>query len=140
MRIRRSFPLLLMLAAACSDAAGPGAGAVRLTTLVNGDALPNDENVTVTIENRGSRAVFISRCGEYPMMVVQRREGGEWENYSGDACIGSFSPPLELAPGASASTSRAVREPGRYRVRLDPWYPDEPESPRRVVSEGFDIP
>jgi hypothetical protein len=139
MRTLRILPLLLLLAA-CSDTAGPGTRDVRVSTQVNG-AAPPSENVTVTIQNRGSQPLLLPNCGERVSLVVERHVNGQWEDHSRDVCPAlAIYAPLELAPGASASTSRSVREPGRYRVLLQAWHSDDPESRRTVVSEGFDIP
>jgi hypothetical protein len=139
MRTLRIIPLLMLLAA-CSDTAGPSARAVRVSAQVNGAAQPG-ENVTVTIENRGSRPLLLPNCGERVLLTVERRIDDRWEPYSGEACLTlAIYAPLELAPGASLSTTRAVWNPGEYRIRLRAWHQDDPESARTVVSEEFDIP
>ena len=138
MRISRILPLLALLAA-CSDSAGPG-GDVRADALVDRSPPPGGNNVTVTIENRGSRPVLLPRCGERIMLAVERRVGGAWQEYSGDVCAFDIvSVPLELAPGATATAGREIRDSGRFRARVDLWHADEPETVRSVRTSGFDI-
>jgi hypothetical protein len=139
MRTLRILPVLLLLAA-CSDTAGPSARAVRLSAEVN-DAAPPAANVSVTIENRGTHPLLIPQCGDRVMLTVQRRTGDAWQDYNGDVCLFlGISVPLELAPGATATASQAIREAGRYRVRLHAWPREDPEAARMVESEGFSIP
>jgi hypothetical protein len=139
MRTLRFLPLLALLAA-CSDGTGLGAGAVRMTAMVNGDAPPNGDNVAVTIENRGSRTVQMLLCSDTRVtMVVERRVDGAWEDYGGDACFAVYRP-VDLEPGASRAETRAIREGGRFRFELRVWSKDDPESQRTVYSEGFDVP
>jgi hypothetical protein len=131
---------LLMLLAACSDTAGPGARSVRVSAQVN-PAAPPSENVTVTIENRGSEPLLVPRCSQRIMLSVERRAGGEWEEYSGDVCLFlDLSIPLELAPGATATTSRSVPDAGRYRIRLRAWPKNDTESERTALSSEFNVP
>lgn len=75
--------------------------------------------VSFVIENRGSRAVAVQRCGERVMAALDRRSQDGWVQYSGDACPATQSMvPLELASGARAGGSIAVQQAGTYRLRL----------------------
>lgn len=135
----RLLPLLALLAA-CSDGTGLGAGTVRMTTMVNGDAPPNGDNVSVTIQNRGSRTVQMLLCSDTRVtLAVERRVDGAWNDYGGDACFAVYRP-VDLEPGASRAETRAVRDGGRFRFELRVWSREDPESQRTVYSDGFDIP
>jgi hypothetical protein len=139
MRISRILPLLALLAACSDDATGPAAG-VRLSAMVNGSPPPGGGNVTITVENRGSRPVLLPRCGDHVMVAVERRVGGEWESYSEGVCpFDLVSVPLELAPGATAASAHQIRDSGRFRARLDVSHADEPETVQSVRTSGFDI-
>ncbi|HST61458.1 MAG TPA: hypothetical protein VLK84_22320, partial [Longimicrobium sp.] len=130
---------LLALLAACSDSAGPG-GDVRVNALLNAEVPPYGTNVSVTVENVGSRPVLVPRCGDRIMLVVERRVGGAWQDYTGDYCaFDVLSVPLELAPGARATSARHLGEPGRYRARVDVWHADAPDDVHTVRTAGFDI-
>ena len=139
MRTLRLFPLLALLLAACSDSTGPGAG-VRMTTMVNGDAPPSADNVTLTIQNRGSRTVQMLLCSDTEVsLAIERRVEGEWEDYAGDACFAVYRP-VDLEPGATRAETRSVREAGRYRFELRVWDKNLPEAQRTVYSPAFDVP
>lgn len=76
-------------------------------------------SVQFTIENRGTRAVAIHRCGERVMAALDRRDGLGWEQFSGDACLANqMMVPLELAPGARAAGIQMVQQRGVFRLRL----------------------
>ena len=80
---------------------------------------PAIATVPFNVRNRGSASVFVARCDTRVMAAVDRWNGQSWVEYSGDACPAIYSTaPLEIAPGASASASRSVVEPGKYRLRI----------------------
>jgi hypothetical protein len=139
MRIRRVLPLLALLAA-CSDTSGPSARDVRISTTVNRAAPQSEPNVTVVVENRGSRPLVVPPCGDRIALGVDRYRNGRWENFSSNTCpFDLVSDPVELAPGESASSPLSLREPGRYRVQLNAYHRDDPDPSRMVVSEAFEI-
>lgn len=139
MRILRLLPVLALLAG-CSDSTGLAAGAVRMTAMVNGDAPPTGDNVSFTIQNRGSRTLQMLLCSDTRVTVaIDRREDGAWKDFGGDACFAVYRP-VDLAPGATRTETRAVREAGRYRFEIRVWEKGEEESHRTVYSDGFDVP
>jgi hypothetical protein len=139
MRILRRLPLLALLAA-CSDTSGPGAPDVRISTTVNRAALPGQPNVAITVENRGSRPVLLHHCGDRLVVMVDRRENGEWKTYKGGICTADLTwGPVELAAGAGISAQEWITEQGRYRLRLDAAYPQDFGAERGVVSTTFEI-
>ena len=139
MRILRFLPLLALLAA-CSDSTGVGDGAVRMTTMVNGKGPPGGENVSLTIQNRGSRTLQMLLCSDTRVMVaIDRHEDGAWKDYGGDFCFAVYHP-VDLEPGATRTETRAVPEAGRYRFEIRVWEKGEEEAHRTVYSDGFDVP
>jgi hypothetical protein len=80
---------------------------------------PATATVPFTVINRGSSSVFVARCGDRVMAALDRWNGHSWVQYSGDACQANLiTAGLELTPGSSATASRSVFEPGKYRLRI----------------------
>ena len=104
---------------ACSPSSGP---ANVLDVSVPGAAFervgtPASASVPFSVTNRGSASVFIARCGSRVMAALDRWNGQGWIEYSGDACKAvEMMAPLELAPGASVTTSRSVLDSGKFRL------------------------
>ena len=81
--------------------------------------IPAVATVPFSVTNRGSASAFVARCDTRVMAAVDRWNGQSWAEYSGDVCPAIYTTaPLEIAPGASASASRSVVEPGKYRLRV----------------------
>ncbi len=137
MRSLRLLPLLAVLAA-CSDSTGP-AGAVRITATADAAAPPGSDNVTFSVENRSGRTVQMLLCSDTEVtLVVERRVAGRWQDYAGDPCFAMYQP-VDLAPGATRTETRAVREAGEYRLELRVWYRDNPEGQRIAYSDAFEV-
>lgn len=72
-----------------------------------------------TVTNHGARSIPLPRCGDRLMVGVERREGGQWVQYSGDSCLAIYPmDPVELQPGQVLQGTRELREPGIYRLRI----------------------
>lgn len=139
MRILRILPLLAVLGA-CSDSSGPSAPNVEVQTIVNSSPGQGQPNVAITVENQGSRPVLLEHCGDRLLVMVDRREDGEWETYKGGLCTAEVSwAPRELAPGARLTAAEWLTQPGRYRLRLAASYRDDREPVRTVTSGGFTV-
>jgi hypothetical protein len=126
---------------ACQLSTGGEIGPVVVRT--DGSTFVLDDGVAgvpFTIENRGSLTIHLEHCGDRLMTAVNRWEGGEWVQYSGDACQTVYvmgSRPLD--PGATISGGRSLSQTGRYRLR--PVFPTETSRTRwkAVVSNDFTV-
>jgi hypothetical protein len=135
---RLLLPLLLAAAAACdSDPAGPRG--LRANAIVNAAAPADAPNVTLQVRNRGSRSVYLPRCGDFVVVYVERREEARWTDYPIQICPLVLRPPLELAPGEVVETKHRVDEPGRYRARFQAQSSTSPESSLAEVATEFVI-
>ena len=75
--------------------------------------------VPFEVVNASTRDLYLARCGERLMAAVDRWNGVRWVQHSGDACLTvADMSPLRLAAGASHQSTRAIAEPGMYRLRL----------------------
>lgn len=58
--------------------------------------------VPFVVEKTGGNPIYLARCGERLMAALDRREGGQWVQHSGDGCLTNQDmTPVELAPGAT---------------------------------------
>jgi len=113
--------LLLLLLGACKSAVAPAATSLRIQT--HGSEFvrsPSEGSVSVpfTIANHGTGSVFVERCGDRIMAAVDRHEEGEWvRGY--DACLGIYlMTRAEILPGQVLEGTRAILQPGEYRLRV----------------------
>lgn len=117
-----AFGLILLSAAACQQLATDPHDVQVLVqtegaTFVRAAATSFAE-VPFRVENQGNSTIYLARCGERLTAVLDRWEGGQWVQHSGDACQAIYAMnPVPLAPGAWLSNVRGVPEPGRYRLR-----------------------
>ena len=90
--------------------------------------------------NTGDATVYLQACGGRVLMIVQRRQGDSWQDYSGAACLAIYSmSPLALAPGAERSDSLALGDPGQYRLRLGVSLDGSNPAEWNAISNPFDV-
>lgn len=107
---------LLILSACAGDPAGFVGGDLRMTISVDAAAPAPEHNVVVQVENRSDRTLYVLReCGNIAAWGLERRVNGGWVDAPYAILCFGYTPPVELAPGESTSSSVPVHEPGRYR-------------------------
>jgi hypothetical protein len=74
--------------------------------------------VIYSVRNTGRSVVLVtSRCGGGLSPSLQRRQGGEWEQYRGGACVAALDmSPVPLSPGSSRTEAVLVDARGEYRL------------------------
>lgn len=116
--------LLPFLFGACQSVVDPAAPETSLDLQTQGSEFvlsPSAGSVSVpfTVTNHGARSIPLPRCGDRLMIGLDRREGRQWVQYSGDSCITIYRmDPVELKSGQALDGIREVREPGQYRLRI----------------------
>lgn len=118
----------------------PSAGAV-LTVKVSGHSADGD-SVLVDVANLGTTALYLDRCGDGPLILLQQFVNGVWiggiENIS---CATSTEPgPIKLAAGAHLPVVRVLGAPGRYRYLARVATLPDLGDIVPVMSNPFDIP
>lgn len=131
MRPYRLIPLLL-LAACESDPLATAALDVDVAAAVSA-AQPR--TLTFEVRNRGRSTVYMDACDQRIIPIVQREQGGGWEDINAAMCLIIDANPGSLEPGATAQGSVQVGLAGEYRVgvllRTEPWGRRE-----RMVTSG----
>lgn len=76
-------------------------------------------SVAYFLRNTGESTIFLSRCGEHLSSVLDRWEGGQWVQFQSHPCPAIYDmSALPLHAQDQRSGTRAVHEPGRYRLRF----------------------
>lgn len=136
---RRTLHLLIVAAplAACREASGPEVPAVLgLSAITTGRPV----RVDFTVTNIGTERIHVSRCGDRIMAAVDRAAGTRWQDYSGDGCLTHQDmSPLPIDPGVTLSSSRAIIDSGRFRLRIRVVTAGGVDFAWTVASEGFEI-
>jgi hypothetical protein len=93
-------------------------------------------SLRVTVENRGTGVVWIARCGDAPLLEVQRWEGSGWAGLHAAFCQTHMDmSPVRLEPGAShTGWGTVMAESGRFRFRVR--YGPRPDAVDRVASSA----
>lgn len=138
MKLLRLLPLLL--ASACSEnPAGVDRGDVRVNISVDPAAPAPEHNVDVVVRNEGDRPIYVlNDCGNLVAWHIERRVAGGWVNAPYPILCAAYTPPVELEPGESTSSTVPVHEAGRYRatVRIT----ESPDAPLATeVREEFTV-
>lgn len=96
--------------------------------------------VAFEIANHGSQTVYVPRCSDRVVAVVDRREGGDWRNWTSGVCpaVRDLSP-LDLEPGETARSERPVTEVGRYRLRIPVRGRPDGRAEETLVSNDFQV-
>ena len=101
---------------------------------------PAAATVPFTVENRSSGSIFVGRCDEAVMTGLDRLDGENWVEYSGDLCLAIYPmDPMEIAPGSSRAASRAVLEAGTYRIRISAALARSAVLDHAIVSNQFEV-
>ena len=118
----------------------PAAGAV-LTAKVSGHSADGD-SVVVDVANLGTTALFLDRCGDDPMLLIQQFVNGVWTGgIESISCVTSTEPgPVKLAAGAHLSVVRVLSTPGRFRFLARVATLPDLSDIAPVTSNAFDIP
>lgn len=134
--MRARFLSLLLLLSACQSGVEPENRSLDVRIQGSEFVISAPEGVVdvpFSATNHGETSVWVSRCGERLMTVLDRREGGEWVQVSSDRCLANQRmDPVELGSGQVLAGQRGVFEPGEYRLHLplavsragrEMWYP-----------------
>ena len=90
--------------------------------------------------NTGVYSVFVARCGDGPLVLVEQFVDGAWqEGPTPDCAPTTASGPIELASGATISADRAFAEIGRYRMSVTVDTTSAMATAVRVRSLRFDL-
>lgn len=70
------------------------------------------------ITNDGTAALWVGGCDGEPLVSVERREDGEWEDVSAGVCQANVEmTPIEIAAGETLEGTRLIDDvPGSYRA------------------------
>lgn len=110
--------LALSLLAGCAPPTSP-LEEVGVTVQVRRGASSMEPDVLFEVRNSGGRAVYLTRCADRIMVVLDRWEQTRWQVYSSDRCeAGVQLNQLRLEPGASAKGAQSIHNIGRFRVRV----------------------
>jgi len=120
MRMRLCLVVLLPLVTACPGTSAPVGGLVIRTSAVSFSRQASEPAVIdFTVTNTFDHRVYLARCGPRIMSALDRAGASGWEQYSGDACIAILDmSPLPIDPGVTLQSSRAIHDPGQYRLRI----------------------
>jgi hypothetical protein len=81
------------------------------------DPAVGSATVPFSVVNRGRSTLYLARCGERIMAVLDRWESGRWVQH-GDACLTDRRmDPWPVSPSATLTSTHHVLQPGRYRLR-----------------------
>jgi len=93
-----------------------------------------------TARNTGVRSVFLARCGDVPLVLVERFENSAWhEEPAPDCTPSSATGPIQLASGATTAAERLLVIVGRYRRSVMVDTTSAMSTAVRVRSLRFDI-
>lgn len=133
----------LLLLAACSN------GEPRVTATVQGSSFTRVPpagstyaiaTVPFVIRNRGENPVVVPTCGSQAAPIIDRFDGGHWEQYSGGACVvPSTQGPIVLTARQSDTSLVTIGEGGRYRLRVTYGYDAAYAKTGVAVSGSFDV-
>ena len=125
-----------ILSSACASPTGPVA-TLRVQTDASQYAL--GAPVTFTAVNQANVTLFLASCGDRVMVAIDRWQDEQWRQYSGDACLAIYPMlPQPLEAGAAYRSSGAIREVGRFRLRLGVGDGTAPPD-WNAVSNAFDV-
>jgi len=132
----------VLMLGACSALSGP-ANVVEVNVAAatfERVGIPAVATVPFSVTNRGSASAFVARCDNRVMAAVDRWNGQNWVQYSGDACPAIYTTAaLEITPGASAAGSQFVLEPGKYRLRVGTVDASNSRLDWSIVSSQFEV-
>ena len=114
-----TFAVGVAAANGCANPAAPYSGVqVSLGAPVYALELEEATAVIYSVRNTGRSAVLVtSRCGDGLSPSIEHKQGGEWQQYRGGACIAALDmSPVPLSPGASRMDSVLVDARGEYRL------------------------
>jgi hypothetical protein len=142
-RILSALPFLLL--AACTSPFGSKGPELQVRTEQEEyvvDPIRFVSAVGFTVKNEGDESIYLPHCGDQVIVAVDRREGGDWRQVSGDGgiCEAIYpSGPLEVKPGESVRSVVSVGARGSYRIRIR--VTESPDSERfdQAVSNAFTV-
>lgn len=137
--------LPLVFLAACSSPFGSGGPELQVRTEQEeyvADPLRLISAVGFTVKNEGDESIYLPHCGDQVIVAVDRREGGDWRQVSGDGgiCEAIYtSGSLEVKPGESVRSVVSVGARGSYRIRVRATESPDSERFDQAVSNAFTV-